>query len=58
MKYHFLFERGELTPIWEQHVADVLNAMHENEYLDDAAYHAAMAEPLIFRRDELASGGG
>ncbi|HEY8209873.1 MAG TPA: biosynthetic peptidoglycan transglycosylase [Myxococcaceae bacterium] len=58
VKYHFLFERGEITPIWEQHVADVLIAMHENEYLDDTAYQAAMAEPLTFRRDELAGGGG
>ncbi len=58
VKYHFLFERKELTPIWEQHVADVLTAMHENEYLDDTAYQAAMAEPLTFRRDELAGGGG
>lgn len=58
VKYHFLFAQGALTPIWEQHVANVLIAMRENEYLDDAAYEAAMAEPLAFRREESASGGG
>jgi len=58
VKYHFLFAQGALTPIWEQHVADVLVAMRENEYLDDAAYQAAMAEPIAFRRDEEPTSGG
>ncbi|HVE85766.1 MAG TPA: biosynthetic peptidoglycan transglycosylase [Myxococcales bacterium] len=52
VRYHFLFERGELTPVWDQHVADVLAGMRENEYLDDAGYQAALAEPLVFRRDD------
>jgi len=58
VKYHFLFAQGALTPVWERHVADVLGAMRENEYLDDAAYEAAMAEPIAFRREEAASGDG
>jgi len=58
VKYHFLFAQGALTPIWEQHVANVLVAMRENEYLDDAAYEAAMAEPIAFRREEEATSGG
>jgi len=56
-RYHVLFERGALTPSWEQDVKAVLDRQLQLGYIDQATYDSAMAAPLAFRRpdDEAAA---
>jgi hypothetical protein len=52
--YHLYYERGALTPHWEDRVDHLLSKLHEAGILDDASFMQATSEPLVFRH----GGGG
>jgi membrane peptidoglycan carboxypeptidase len=47
--YHLYFERGGITPRWEEKVNHLLAKLHEAGVIDDAAFAQATSEPLVFR---------
>jgi membrane peptidoglycan carboxypeptidase len=47
--YHLYFERGALTPRWEERVDRLLGKLHEVGVLDDATFAQATSEQLVFR---------
>jgi penicillin-binding protein 1A len=46
--YHLYYERGTLTPRWEERVDTLLEKMQQTGVIDMAAFQQAIATPLVF----------
>lgn len=50
VRYYGYYERGELTPRWEERVLNILGKMHEVGIIDEKAHGLARRSPLVFAR--------
>jgi membrane peptidoglycan carboxypeptidase len=56
-KYHSMFEKKSVGPVWTERVRRILDEMYERGRLTDEEYAAARSAPIVFGKSEFTPGG-